>query len=105
MPEGTQVLAAAGGRVVEALNGNPGATCPFSAPQLTQQRRVTIEHTLQGGTVVRTLYDHLSSISVSNNQMVIEGQLIGRSGQTGCARGPHLHFDSESRRSGAIGPG
>mgnify|MGYP001182375206 CR=1 FL=1 len=92
MPGGTSVYAVAAGRVTGIINGNPNATCPFTAPQLTQQRRVTLRHTLPDGTVIQTQYDHLSAIQVSLNDTVQAGWLIGRSGQTGCARGPHLHF-------------
>ncbi|MGE3617238.1 MAG: M23 family metallopeptidase, partial [Gemmatimonadales bacterium] len=41
----------------------------------------------------RTIYDHLSTRLVSLNAVVGEGSPIGLSGQTGCARGPHLHFE------------
>jgi len=39
-----------------------------------------------------TMYAHLSQISVSSGQQVATGQLIGYSGETGYATGPHLHF-------------
>ena len=39
-----------------------------------------------------TLYAHLSSISVSSGQAVKSGQVLGYSGMTGYATGPHLHF-------------
>lgn len=39
-----------------------------------------------------TLYAHLSQINVSAGQGVATGQVIGYSGQTGYATGPHLHF-------------
>ncbi len=46
-----------------------------------------------------TLYGHLSSISVREDQYVSKGQVIGLSGNTGFSSGPHLHFEV---RSGGI---
>jgi len=39
-----------------------------------------------------TMYAHLSQINVSQGQGVQTGDLIGYSGETGYATGPHLHF-------------
>jgi len=39
-----------------------------------------------------TLYAHLSLIKISSGQQINTGQLIGYSGQTGFATGPHLHY-------------
>ena len=73
---GTPVRAANAGRVVLAralyLEGN----C------------VVIDH----GLGVMTIYMHLSRFNVRKGQLVKQGQLIGRSGRTGRATGPHLHF-------------
>jgi murein DD-endopeptidase MepM/ murein hydrolase activator NlpD len=41
---------------------------------------------------LNTMYAHLSQINVSDGQSVSTGQLIGYSGDTGYATGPHLHF-------------
>lgn len=44
------------------------------------------------GNGLSTLYAHLSDINVSEGQSVNTGQVIGYSGFTGYATGPHLHF-------------
>lgn len=49
---------------------------------------VIIDH----GMGLQSLYAHLSSISVSNGQMVERDGEVGRSGATGLAGGDHLHF-------------
>lgn len=42
---------------------------------------------------VRVLYAHLAKISVQPGQRVKEGEILGLSGDTGRADGPHLHFE------------
>ncbi len=50
---------------------------------------VVIDH----GIGLQTLYAHLSSIEVSEGQMVVKGEHLGRTGTTGLAVGDHLHFE------------
>lgn len=50
---------------------------------------VIIDH---GGNY-KTLYGHLSSISVVPGQTVVQGTPIGGVGSTGNSTGPHLHFE------------
>lgn len=47
---------------------------------------------IHGGNIT-TLYGHLSSVQVKQDQYVTKGQLIGLSGNTGYSSGPHLHFE------------
>jgi len=79
-PSGTPVHAVADGVVV-------------SAGQLTENagrygKTVILQHGEQ-----RTLYAHLTSISVKPGAIVKAGQQIGTVGETGFATGPHLHFE------------
>lgn len=74
---GQGVPAAGDGHVVEAADrGAYGLT-------------VVIEH--PGGLMTR--YAHLSNMAVSVGDRVLQGQEIGRVGQSGRATGPHLHFE------------
>jgi len=51
-------------------------------------KSVYVDH----GNGVVSCYMHLSKINVSNNQHLKKGDIIGYSGETGRATGPHLHF-------------
>ncbi len=79
---GTRVLAVRGGVVLGV--GNTDATCPNAS----FGKWVFIKH--DNG--LSTLYAHLSVISASGGQSVSQGDVVGYSGSTGYATGPHLHF-------------
>jgi murein DD-endopeptidase MepM/ murein hydrolase activator NlpD len=77
VPTGTPVTACANGRV---------ALAEF---RITTGNSVVIEH-LPG---VYSLYYHLSKIGVREGMTVKTGDLLGESGATGLATGPHLHWE------------
>ncbi len=81
-PIGTPVDAALSGTVLGTGNTDLVRGC------YSFGKWVMIEH----GNGLNTLYAHLSSIEVAKGQTVSTGQLIGFSGMTGYATGPHLHF-------------
>ncbi len=54
---------------------------------------VIIDHGKINGQPTTTLYAHLSSFGVSQDQTVSKSQTIGRVGSTGYSTGPHLHFE------------
>lgn len=61
--------------------------------------RVMVDH----GNGYRTLYAHLSRISVAVGQTVNRGDVLGLMGSTGRSTGTHLHFEIRSS-SGNINP-
>ena len=80
-PEGSPILAAAGGTVTiaNALDSWGGSYGYY----------VKLDH----GNGLETLYAHCSSICITTGQQVKAGQVIGYVGQTGRATGSHLHFE------------
>ncbi len=76
-PTGTPVAAAAAGRVAFAglldIRGN----------------HIIIDH----GHGIYTGYSHLSQVHVTRGQSILQGQIIGVSGNTGRSGGAHLHFE------------
>lgn len=89
MPEGTPVLAARGGLVMNTERDFFGSGTDVDRYGL-RANNVRILH--DDGTM--GVYAHLAleSISVRPGQRVEAGELIGLSGNTGYSTGPHLHF-------------
>jgi len=101
---GQQVLAVAGGIVVAARDGFPD-NVPKTEAGFEPARPVTLE-TVGGNQVIIDLgsgqyaaYYHLQpgSVSVKAGQRVRRGAPLGRIGNSGDARWPHLHFQLTDR--------
>ncbi|MBP9749636.1 MAG: peptidoglycan DD-metalloendopeptidase family protein [Candidatus Pacebacteria bacterium] len=82
IPQGTKILAALGGKVVETGNTDAVPGC------MSYGKWILLQH----ANGLSTLYAHLSAVSVTTGEQVTKGQLIGYSGNTGYSTGPHLHF-------------
>ncbi len=82
VPIGSSIMAALGGTVLGT--GDTDSVCPGAS----YGKWVFVQH--PNG--LSTLYAHLSVIKVSSGQNVSTGDILGYSGMTGYATGPHLHF-------------
>ena len=78
-PTGTQIHAAAAGKVLIARNGYNGGFGNY----------VVIQH--PNGT--KTLYAHMSRLGTSTGAQVEQSSVIAYVGSTGRSTGPHLHFE------------
>lgn len=85
MPLGSEVVAAAAGRVIRAVSRSQGSTGRFEDTNF-----VALEHS--GGLISE--YHHLmqDGVLVRPGEWVERGEVIGYSGATGRAEGAHLHF-------------
>ena len=98
MPEGTPVVAARDGIVVHVQDG---FTEGGSDPDLLERANlIVVGHS--DGTLA--FYGHLSpGLAVAVDDSVQEGDVLGRSGVTGFAGQPHLHFHVGVRALGDPG--
>lgn len=77
-PTGTEIYATGKGIVEKASYSNGG-----------YGNRVIINH----GYGYKTLYAHMSEITVKDGEEVSRGQVVGYVGNTGTSVGPHLHYE------------
>lgn len=91
VPYNTPILAAGPGVVVVAGSDNEQA---YGAHTGFYGNLVVIEHGFQyAGQAVYTLYGHLNEVHVTVGQQVAAQAVLGLSGATGIADGPHMHFE------------
>lgn len=95
VPEGTPVLAARDGRVMQVEARFTGSGTG-STDDIGRANFIRILH--DDGTMA--LYAHLAAggIQVAPGQRVRRGERIGTSGSTGYSGGPHLHFVVQANR-------
>lgn len=93
-PLGTPVLAADDGTI--AATGNQDLYCYKGA----YGRFIVINHENN----LTTLYAHLSRIIVKSGDKVKRGEVIGYSGKSGYATGPHLHLTVFAQPTFYMGP-
>jgi murein DD-endopeptidase MepM/ murein hydrolase activator NlpD len=70
------------------ISATNGGTVVLARPLYFEGNCVIIDH----GQGLLTLYLHLSEFKVKEGDAVEKGQMLGLSGGTGRATGPHLHF-------------
>lgn len=90
---GTPIKAARSGVVLGT--GDTDTACPNAS----YGKWIFIRH--DNG--LSTLYAHLSAISIGQGSTVLTGAVIGYSGSTGYATGPHLHFGVYATEGSKIG--
>ena len=90
----TQSIEFHSGIDIRAQSGTPvhapaAGTVVAAGPAQEFGNAVVLDH----GQDIRTLYGHLSKVSVRVGQKVDRGTLLALSGNTGRSSGPHLHYE------------
>ncbi len=102
---GTEIVAAAGGKVIWVGNGPP-FYCPSLGRVVTDQLFVAIEHevpAVEGGfQPFATVYKRLESVAVVVGKIIDRGTVVGKSGNSGCTTLSALHFNVRVKHPGGV---
>ncbi len=97
-PKGTEICAAAAGKVIEVLDENVDTSALTAESKWSYGKYVLIDH----GNQISTLYAHCDSTDVQVGQMVQAGEVIAAVGSTGTTTGNALHFEMQQMSDGAL---
>ncbi|HMV70299.1 MAG TPA: peptidoglycan DD-metalloendopeptidase family protein, partial [Myxococcota bacterium] len=100
---GTPVRAPGDGEVVVA-GVLPRFACPLLGRDVDDQLAVVVRHAAPDGSIWESGLHHLQRVDVHVGDVVRAGQVVGASGGSGCAAGPHLHLQVEGLRGGVKRP-
>jgi len=78
-----------GARVGTPVKSPAPGTVVFAGVNAEYGQTLIIDH----GNETKSLYGHLSKLSVAVNQKVQRGDVIAMTGNTGRSSGPHLHYE------------
>lgn len=92
LPMNTPVFAIGNGIVVKASNQSTG----FGNHIVIKHENFPGFSNASAKETYYSSYSHLDSINVGENDIVTKGQFIGKSGATGTASTPHLHFQIDN---------
>lgn len=91
LPMSTPLHAPLGGVITEAGPAAP-FVCPLDGRLTDDQLVVRWRASHPGGRQVEVALAHLDRVDVAVGQRIAPGEVVGQSGRSGCARGPHVHM-------------
>ena len=97
-----QVIAAAGGEIIEKVDGNYDRNCPYRFV-FGKSNAVFIRHD-DGTTAIYLSLKEGSLTGKAIGERVAQGEYLGLVGSSGNSRYPHLHFELRSAEGDVIDP-
>lgn len=99
MKKGTKICAARDGVVVSAREDSKQGG--YKMKYLSEGNFIIIKH--DDGTYANYWHLDYNGVDVKKGDSIIQGQVIGRSGNTGYSAFPHLHFEVTGKDSPGYG--